>query len=304
MTIRVASYFLTVTKHRDSKRSLVPLSKFDGATDLFNVLLNIVSSYSVHRNLSLVQKTFQIKTTPTNSRAISGFANIGTYGRASSLIDAPSGKITYNKKRNESDPQPFYFHLAVPIKGDKAILCIQETGIYGVKGLVEDVLCEEFTTLYPDFHLNISSLLLADELEAQLKSNLITEVVMERHEISGDIADRLGNGKKPVPGIVRTTICPTDKSFFKKSGLISIVRQKQKGSFTFMSEQYDDIVAVARIGNSSRSLRLSKSDGFAAYIDITDNVMIGVDGYPTEASLKTEFVGIVGELAKRSGIKI
>ncbi|RUX96136.1 MULTISPECIES: hypothetical protein [unclassified Mesorhizobium] len=280
--------------------------KFDGGTDLRTAIQKILSKMTTFSKIPLHQKVFSIEPKWGKSGPLIGFLKAGDYGFASDIIDTDNGKVAYNKKKTESLPDPFYFHLELPDNEKRGILCIQSWGLSGVRSLFETAISGQFDKLYPAYRLHIRSLTVADALAEYLKVGSVEEVIVEKHEIPADIADRFGGNKTVQPGKFVYSIQPSDKGMFKRDGLIAFAKGEKKLEevFDFDDNGFDVVKTRIRVGGELKTINLTKPENLSTSYDLTADVKIGQNGFPTFESLKSEFVKIVDDLAKRGGIEL
>lgn len=297
---RVDAYLVEVRELHG--RSNLKFGQFDGSQSLRSVLKSILAKNHRHKNISHLQRSYKVKLDPSNIGALTGFFQYGEYGFASEIVDTNSGSVAHNKKKHESNLEPYYFHLEVPDHETRGILCVQQ----GIKSVFKLVVADEFGVLYPQFRMHVKNLAFADELKQYIKSGLIEEIIVEKHEIPADIADRFGGGSRVYQGKFSYSIEPKDKGLFKRGGLVAYLNGTKSidEMFDLDDHEFDEVKAKVRIGRGVRTLNLTKQNPVSMSVDITDSVKIGPNGYPTAQSLKGEFKDIVSELAQRGGIQI
>lgn len=307
---KAVAYLVEVRKLNARANDNLLFKNFNGAVSLRDALVGILGKYPKYMNFAMYERLFKIDFKPTPSGPLVGRIFSGQYGQAGEIVDAATGATTYSKKIGEALPDPFYFHIAVPDKEKRGIVCLQQSGLSGVKGLFETAVVGVFSTLYPDYRLHIRQLTVADALSDMLKDGLVEEVIVEKHEIPADIADRFGGQKKAYPGKFVYSIQPKTGflhgGIFKKDGLIAYAKGEKKleDVFEFDDFGFDVVKTKIRIGDDIRTINLTKPDLINSSFDITDDVVYGADGHPTTASLASEFHKIVEGLAKKGGISL
>jgi hypothetical protein len=145
-----------------------------------------------------------------------------------------------------------------------------------------------------------------DALADYLKRGVVEEIIVEKHEIPADIADRFGGANKPQPGKFIYTVRPSDSKMFRRDGLLAFSRGEKplSDAFTFDEHGFDVVKTKVSVGGELKTINLTKPESISSSFDITDDVKIGPKGFPTADSLKNEFCKIVTELAKRGGIEL
>ncbi|AZO35528.1 hypothetical protein EOA27_21950 [Mesorhizobium sp. M2A.F.Ca.ET.037.01.1.1] len=171
---KVVAYLVEVRKLNASSKQNLKFGSFDGTADLRDTILKYLQKMVTYSKVAHFQKTFKVVLDkPANTGALTGMVFAGDYGQASDIIDADSGKTTYKKKKTESLPSPFYFHLELPPNETRGILCLQQSGLNGVKSLFEGAIAGQLQKYYPDYRLHVRSMTLADALKEYLKTGSV-----------------------------------------------------------------------------------------------------------------------------------
>ncbi len=300
------AYLVEVRPLNGRQNSNLTFGKFDGTADLATVLRKLIGKYSKYTNIPLLQRSFKIDLSKLNGYAISGFISMGDYGTESEIINTVTGSASYKKKKNETDPTPFYFQLHLPSKEDRGILCMQKWGLSGVKSLFQDVISSVFQANYPNLRLHIRPLTVSDALQHYIGKGLVQEIIVEKSEIPSDIADKFMGQRKAFEGVFSYSIKPKSRSVLKRPGLIAFAKgtEKLENVYDFGDTGFDTVKVVVEINGNAKTLNLTKPDTISSTFDLTEEVALGPNGYPLESSLASQFSSIVGDLAKRGGISL
>lgn len=303
---RANAYMIEVRKLHARSTENLKFGKFDDATDLRSVFQKILLKMNTFSKIPLHQKVFRVEPKWGKTGPLTGYIYSGDYGFESDIIDTDSGAVSYNKKKTESLPEPFYFHLELPSNEKRGILCLQSLGVSGVRNLFETAITGQFEKLYPEYRIHIRNLTVADALADYLKTGSVEEVIVEKHEIPADIADRFGGTNSVQPGKFVYSIQPSDKGMFKRDGLIAFAKGDKPLDevFSFDEHGFDVVKTKIRLNGELKTINLTKPDSLYASYDLTGDVKIGPNGFPTLASLKSEFQKIVDDLAERGGIEL
>jgi hypothetical protein len=307
---KAVAYLIEVRKLNAKSTENLTFKNFNGSDTLRSALEAIILRSAKYQNLPLYEKLFKIELVKNNAGPIVGRFLAGDYGQSGELVEATNGSLAYKRKKSEAFLEPFFFHIEVPDNEKRGIVCLQQTGLNGVKGLFEAAVIGVFANLYPDYRLHLRQLTVADTLSQMLKNGFVEEIIVEKHEIPADIADRFGGNKQSYPGKFVYSIQPKTgflgSGIFKKDGLVAFANGKRdlKDVFQFDDNGFDVVKTKIRIGDETKIVNLTKPNAISCSYDISDYVTIGQDGYPTFQSLQSEFQKIVTDLAKRGGIKI
>ncbi|MCR9238195.1 MAG: hypothetical protein NXI17_16115 [Alphaproteobacteria bacterium] len=307
---RAVAYLIEVRKLRSKSSENLRFGDFDGVNSLRAVISGILNKYSKYQKLNIHEKLFKIELNKSNSGPLVGRFMSGDYGQAGEIIEATNGKTAHKMKKSEALSEPFCFHIAVPDSEKRGIVCLQQTGLAGVKGIFETAVVGLFETQHPNYRLHVRQLTVSDTLSQLLNNGSVEEIIVEKHEIPSDIADRFGAGNKSYPGKFVYSIQPKTgilaPNILKKDGLIAFAKGERKleDVFEFDDNGFDVVKTKIRIGEEIKMVNLTKPDSISSSFDISNDVVIGPDGYPTPKSLEVEFNKIVTDLARRGGIRL
>lgn len=302
--IRVSGYMLSVRKLHARHGEVI--GKFNGQEDLGEVLKKLISNNARNQKLNVFGKAYRFNLDKNNSRELSGHIFSGDYGSEAEIYDTDSDTISYNKKKSDAELAPLYFYIATNPNERSGIVCFQQFGTQGIKSVFEATINHQFAARYPEYRIHIKSLTIADALPGYIAGGQVEEVIVEKHEIPSDIADKVAGKKSVAQGTLTYTIKPTSPSFFKKSGLIAYVNGDATAAsdFDIGNHGYDVVRTKIRVGETTKTYDLSKPDVLAMSVDITDDVKFGDDGYPTTDTMRRQFASVAADLAKRGNIKL
>lgn len=300
------AYLVEVRPLNGRSKSNLAFGKFDGSSDLSQVLRTILQKYASYQSIPVLQRAFKVTLSKSTTYVISGFYSMGEYGTESDIINTTNGTASYKKKKHETDPTPFYFQLHLPPAETRGVLCIGKWGHNGVKTLLQLALSGPFEANYPNLRLHVRPLSVSDALQDYLKRGMVEEIIVEKYEIPADIADKFLGHRKTYNGVFSYSIKPKSRSLLKKPGLIAFAKgdQKLEDIYDFGDTGFDTVKVKIDINGKTKLVNLTKLDSISSTYDLTEDVTLGPDGYPTEASLAGEFADIVANLAKRGGIAL
>lgn len=302
---KVTGYLLSVRK-LNARGPCEILGSFNGAEDVAIVLKKLIQKNSRNIKHKVFGKAYRFELDNTNDRSLSGHIYSGDYGAESEIYDTEADKISYKKKKNDADLHPLYFYIATNVSEIAGIICFEQFGLSGIKSIFEATIGSQFAILYPEYRLHIRSLTIADALQGYLNKGLVEELIIEKHEIPADVADKVSGKKSVSQGIFSYSIKPSSPAFFNKSGLIAYAKGESSAAtdFDIDNHGFDRIKTKIRVGDTAKTFDLSKPDVLAMSVDITADVKFGDNGHPTTDSLRREFEVVAKDLAKRGNIKL
>lgn len=304
--ISAHAYLVEVRELNARSTDNLKFGKFDGKTSLRNVIRDILSGWSNYAKVPAFQRVFMVEKAWGNTGPLVGVIKAGEYGTEGEIVSSVDGSIKYRKGKTEASPDQFYFHLELPDDGKRGILCLQQTGLHGVKGLFESIVTGEFEKKHPSHRLHIRGLTMADALQDYLKRGSVEEVIVEKHEIPADIADKFGGQNKAYPGKFTYSIKPSSSSLFNRKGLIAYSRGEKTldDVFSFDEHGFDVVKTKVNVGGEVKVVNLTRPDKISSSVDLTNDLTYGADGHPSLVSLKREFEKVVKGFSERGGIKL
>lgn len=305
--ITAVAYLVAVRELNARKSENLTLGSFNKADSLRDVVLKLLQKHSELTLIKEFQRAFTITISEHNDESIlCGYINLGEYGTSSKLINIDDGSISHEKTKFETDPTPFYFYMSVPSNRNKGILILQQIGVSGAKGVLDSVVTFKFNALYPEYRLHIDGLTIADEMQRHIEHGAIEEIIVEKHEIPADIADKFTGKSHSYEGKISFSVKPKNPEFFRRGGLLSYVKGEKTIADVFELDDlgFDIVKSKVKLGDHVRTLNLSKPAGLTMLFDVTKDLTLGADGFPTEESLHKQFSDIATGLAAKGGFQL
>jgi hypothetical protein len=307
--ISLALYQLSINKRGDRNNRVV-LSDFMNGTDIIdaiNDLLNTLRYTSSNEDVSQnrdEEKFFRIMKRNgqdllfSEGRYVSGIIETGDYGTEENIVNIQTGEATHTKSINESLLIPFYFLFYIPEDSQIGFLLLQRIGNLGVYSLLESKLRGYLAPLIKEdeessFVLKINSLVLQRLITRHLgaigggaKKITFEQVRKEDLKVS-----RMTNGEVSNEEVGNTEIVYTAKrnSFFNIRNLLNRIQHVDSSNvYSIEGVEYGDVKFEVIIEGQSRQLSVRDIEKLGTFIDITDNVQLAPNNYPTYESLNRE----------------
>jgi hypothetical protein len=293
--IFLASYTLRVAKVLDidteilGAKPFLKVDNFDGQNaDLFTVLvefLTLLKSTSAKDEKN--QKVISVEKVEIEGRTIKGIIKTGDFGFESTLRDVDSDTLSYERKVRDAEFIPFYFRIEVPKGKNEAILILQRFGTLGIRGDFEKCLIKHFKLIYGEYEVSIHTLISQQLIEEYLSQGIVKKIRLVRFSIPSDITDALDGGHNEEDGYTELVVVSKDLQIFKR--IAEVFQDKRKISqLVELHEtkfEYDTVKIEVNIRGSSKTINLSNWLKVRNYIDITEDVIINVDGHPQYTSI-------------------
>jgi hypothetical protein len=291
---------------RKNEKSFLNFGRFDGVSDFDDAIRGLGKKLKPFQEMDLLKRAISVDLDPGNSTRVSGYLWVGSIGTETDIVDVKSGAVAHRKKRYEADTYPHYFQMSLPKKGSRGILCLQQVGVHGVKSLFERAVFSRFQEFYPDYRIQMKSITLPGELANLIQKGIIQEIIVEKHEIPSDIADKVGGAQQKYEGKMSLSIRPSSKDLFNGNALLALSRGEGDllQNFDVFGTGFDVVRSTIEFDGRKRKVNLSKGASLATSFDLTDDLDFDTNGIPLKKSIAKEFEAIILEVSKRGGIRI
>lgn len=236
---------------------------------------------------------------------IDGIVEKGDSGYETKLHNINSHKERIREKE-EAELFPYYFCISETNNPEAAVLCIQRSGTVGVKTIFQDAFKKDFKENFSNQHaLVVDDHLPAFCKEKFIKSNKVKNVTFSYTSKVSDVATSLEvNGERDYRtdnALVKVSICPTrGVGYSIRNTLNSDIKDilsniKSKIVNIDDSKKLDTAITFEGKGGKTRTFRINENRDILPYVDITDEITLGLNGHPTFDSIKSAVCDILKE---------
>lgn len=307
--ISLALYQLSINRkgNRDDRIVLSDFMNGFDIIDFVNELFNTLRYNSVNEDVAQnrdEEKFFRIMKRDgrdllfTDGRYISGIIETGDYGTEENMVNVLTGEATHTKSVNEALLIPFYFLFYVPEDSKVAFLLLERIGNLGIYSLLESKLRGYLAPRIIEddennFVLKINPLVLQRLINQHLVSigggaKKITFEQVHKEDLK---VSRMTNNEISNEEVGNTEIVYTAKrnNFFNIRSLLNrIQRVDSSNVFSIEGVQYGDVKFEVIIEGQARQLSVKDIEKMGTFMDITDNVELASNNYPTYESLNRQ----------------
>ena len=202
-----------------------------------------------------------------------GIINTGDYGIVSEIVDIHTGQPVFEKTADNADMMPFYFMVIVPkdyvdnsgnkIIVQKALLIIQNNGIYGIKTVLNRYLCQYISKEY-GAKLNILNVTPKVYVDKLLDEGALEKIRFVINHPDEDISNSVGFSSLYEE---RTFIKPIITADLM-SKIKLLTRNRNCVINEFEDINYDNIKLEIKAGNIVKTLNLNNIDN----VNISESV--------------------------------
>ncbi|MDF5734538.1 MULTISPECIES: hypothetical protein [unclassified Nostoc] len=265
------------------------LNCFNGHDDLLTVMSIFIQKLTINRKNDTYNIYMKASNIQEEGRSISGLIESGIYGISSNLRDVDTDSITYKKKKSDAEVLPFYFLIYIPKDTNEGILLLQRTGKYGIRTHFGIFLDKYFSDKFPGFAVEINTLVQEEIIKRILYGGTIKKVRCVKYQAPIDRVDGLDEGHQEIPYNMEIVLSANKIPFMGKiqnffNSTSSVKSLIELRDFNF---DYDTVKVDVDLDGSLRTFDLGCLQRARAYYDISDQVVIDSDDYPTLQSIQT-----------------
>ena len=274
-------------KHSKTYRRLDDVG---GGKDLLMVLREYLqsrtASYAINTD---TQKLLRVLSFQPQDRLVSGIVETGEYGYEADLYDVNAAAVSYQRSRHDAEMVPFYFLANIPAQRDEGLLILQRRAQYGIRTVLLQDFRKYFEMLSPQMLIEINPIIPQGFIDQYLRDGRIKKVRFVRFEIPSDITDAYeGGGHTEVPGYAELAISAGRDQSLPLLGRIQDVldgRRSVNDLIELHEFDYDTVKVEMEFAGSRKTVDLSNVMKLRAYVDITSELEVGLDGHPVLASV-------------------
>ena len=301
--ISIGCYTIRIT---DKSKKNLPIGKFWPGHDLMNVLKEFLeerqAEYSIDEDR---QKLLRVQQFHPRGRRISGLVVTGEYGYEADLYNVETDAVSYQRNRTDAEMMPFYFLAELPVELDEGVILLQRRSNLGIRTAFLQDFSMFFEKKYLGLKVEFNHLIPPNLINEYLQGGRLTKVRLIRYALPPDLEDIYDNvGHVEVAGTAEMVFAPRRGNSLPLIGRVQDIltgKKKVTELVEIPGYEYDNAKVELEIGDKRKTLDLSDTMKMRAYIDITDDVLIGEDGFPVFYSIEIVAEGLLGSFIDKLG---
>ncbi len=290
----------------------VNLNKIRNKFDFFDIVYDELVSLqkSGLRVLSKNQQSFLIyNVNKDKHRNIYGRIFLGEYGVQNPLYDTQSRTPTYIRKRDEAELVPYFFLIHIPSSPIGALV-IQKIGRQRspqdmLMAILDEIVKNRLGT---DFKLESKIMIPSELIKKIIRDGNIKKIRLEKVSIKRNIEDIVDSGSpyERSEEIWELVVKPPRGATLNmyKDKILEVLDRREKLQSIYQlpleDMSYDNIKVEIQIGEKKRTIDLSNpfKETFGTLFDISKQIDIGDDGYPTFSSVLSAAKELLRDMGK------
>lgn len=291
----------TVTVNKSGSKKDQRLDIFDGSTNLLDVFYDFIKK-SIGNDFIFPDKKRVMRFAEISNRLNDNFIagiQTGEYGFTSDIYDTNSKSNAHIRQKTEAEMLPFFLFAYFPKGKSKGVLIFQRFKQFGVRGYFMDEFYPFFSSNHTGYTLKIAKAVPATVLANILGKGQVKVFRFVKYQASSDICDAMSKIDQDASTTeVEYVVKAKRNGYF---GLLDPLKKefsKAVPDFKSIVEipnfDYDTIKVDIDISGKRKSVDLGKLFKISANVDITDDVILDINGHPKKDSFKQ----IASDLAK------
>lgn len=294
---------------RLNKDDKMYLSDYDNGKDLLEQLKRLLNNWkfeNVKTNTPTIakdedeRKISRIFQCPDGSfelhslgRCFSGIIESGEFGTEENIINSNTGEVKYRKRAEDAQMIPFFFMFNIPEHSQFGYLILERIGNVGIYSTLTKAIQKYVgQEIHRSLVLRIEPFMIQEVFNRNLsviseaKKVILKRVYSQKLNLS-QITENLVEGDNIQTDVVYRA--PRNHFLQVKQWIDKLNASKnKKGGYTFQNIEYADVAFELKIGGKIKTVSIARINGLGTNLEITKDVKLGANGYPTYDSLKTE----------------
>lgn len=323
-TFSLSLYRISINRV-NSPDELMTLDCFDNGLNIADIINSMLTvwhtslhnsggySFGVGALSDSTPRVSRIKQSPSDGfvhyRAggyISGIIESGAYGTEQSIVDQKSGAESYHKIKDDAALVPFYFCFYFPRNSRFGYLLLERIGNDGIFTMISDAIRSEVNKYISGrytlkilpymldwvFDRNVNSLMDASKI-------FLRGVRSDVFKAGFPLASRTGDGYIETEVVLSMRGM---KSVIALDILRDLIRRHSKRQrLEVDGVECADVAFQVKIGGRKRKVSIARLENLGTNLDVTHEVTVSHDGYPTYDSIHKEANRIISEIKNETG---
>lgn len=228
--------------------------------------------------------------------AIYGTIKSGNYGEQTEIINVETGNVAHNKEDNEADVLPYGFAIAVAAgEMNQGIVVVQSFAGIDIKRILHQRVAAYVERIGNEYRVDMKPVVPQQVLDGYFEGGILKSIRFIQNIIPTEESDRFGLNRN-VGNMSKEVKFKNPVGFLVNNKLrIDMWRRGQIGYDRVVEIddfEYDELKLDFKIGNSTKTIKMSDIENLKLSIDITDDVR-AVGGIPTFENLKLHMKDVI-----------
>lgn len=283
----------------DKKKNEQILSRFNGDTDLMNVIesylldvfQNIYRANDPKEDFAVNLTLEGMPTIDREKRIIYGYFSTGISGEEFPIVNVDTKETVGNFLKNHAGFKSLFFYLKIPTLKKTGALILQRKSRFGVKTIVNNTLTKFFKGQgYQDYNLYLNNILHGKVYQKMIEEGKLKKIELIKRTLPSTMEEYFKNGENAIQisGILKTSLISTTSlpEPFKKfvNSLYSNARNQERIEILGGDNKYDEIEFELELNGKLKKFYVENRSRVQPDVDVT-GLLKYEGGKPTLKSL-------------------
>lgn len=249
-----------------------------------------------------IERSWRLVPEVDDGRSRHGIVRYGTYGYTSDIINPEDNEVLYNRNATDVEEIPLYYKFWVPENGNFGFAALQSFRERSCVVQVLGELAREFNQRYDHVRLTPRKVMPAND--AVYRNAPVKKLILSKKRVPKDRAEILRNLPPEELNVELSFSVRRNGRFGVFADVAPQIRGAHGGAaFVFDGIEFDEASAMVAIGQSYMKVGIVGPSNNAGVIDITDEVVLGLDQHPTLASVSEVTTRVIGDFREQYGMR-
>ena len=241
-------------------------------------------------------------------RYLSGILECGEYGTEEEGVDIDSGEVVFRKTSKNALLKPFYFMFYIPEISNIGFLILEKIGNNGIMTVLNNAIIKYYSTTPSDndYVLKINPLSIDALVKKKMEVLRYEAKKIELRKVQKEDLriDKVSGNTIEAPDISTSIVyTPYRNKFINVLEFVRSIRSKRNDANTLYEVENDfsceDITVTVKVGDKDKVLSLQNIQTLGMTVDITHDIELGANHYPTFQSIDMQSNQVVSYIKEQ-----
>ena len=329
-TYSLSIYAISINTRGDKNDKQI-LSDFNNGQDFLEYINSMMNNWKMDQNRgdqnvpvnldgdSNEGNAFRLSRKPDGSynlyrrgRYLSGIIETGEYGTQEEGINVTTGEVAFQKHHGEALMRPFYYMFYIPEESKIGFLIVEKISNYGIMTLLNNAIIEYYqkTPSSGDYVLKISPLSINELVQMKMRALRYEAKRIELRKVRKEdlqlsrLSGNTVNDNGVSTSIIYTAAVNSVINIADFMDRLHNLRNEDNTLYVIDEDiSCDDIAITVKIGSQEKVLSLQNVQSLGMSMDISNDISLGANRYPTYESLHTQAKIIISYIIEQFHIE-
>lgn len=245
-------------------------------------------------------------------RYLSGLLESGEYGTEEDGVDIDSGMVVFRKTLKNALLKPFYFMFYIPENSNIGFLILEKIGNNGIMTVLNNAISKYYSTTPSEnnYVLKITPLCIGALVKKKMEVLRYEAKKIELRKVQKEDLriDKVSGNTIPAQDISTSIVyTPCRNTLINIMEFIKSLKSKRNEANTLYNVENDfsceDITVTVKVGGKDKVLSLQNIQTLGMTVDITNDIALGLNHYPTFQSIDTQSNQVISYIKEQFSLQ-